>query len=566
MKFDTFLNNFELLTDAPKGMQKIRELILQLAVQGKLVSQDPKDEKASIQSKNFKIEKELLIKEKKIKKSKLSPIKPEEFPFQIPDNWEWVKIGEAMNLINGRAFKPSEWSSTGLPIIRIQNLNNHKAPFNYCDFEVDERFHVRNSDFLISWSGTPGTSFGAFIWNRGHAILNQHIFLADLFGEVYNKDYLKFAINSRLNEMIAQAHGGVGLKHITKGKLENLILSLPPLNEQERIVAKVDQLMALCDELEARQQKKHEQCILLNNAALDKLLTAPTSEEFAQYWQRICDNFDLLYDVPETVGQLRQAILQLGVQGKLVAQDINDETASTLLKKILIEKDRLVKEKKTKKFKHILTISPHEMPFNLPNRWKWVRFDTLLVFGPINGYSPNAVEYTTNVISLTLSATTSGKFNGIHSKYIDEQIDSDSYLWLEDSDILIQRGNSLKYVGIAAVYNGLSNKFIYPDLMMKVRVTEYVNVDYIHKVLNCNISRKYFQKNATGTSGSMPKINQATLRNLPIPLPPLNEQKRIVAKVDLLIALCNELEAGLVQAQTEGGKLMEAVVHHVLAE
>ncbi len=255
----------------------------------------------------------------------------------------------------------------------------------------------------------------------------------------------------------------------------------------------------------------------------------------------------------------------MAVQGKLVPQDINDEPASPLLKKIQIEKDRLVKEKKIKKFKHILAISPHEMPFNLPNRWKWVRFDTLLVFGPINGYSPNAVEYTTNVMSLTLSATTSGKFNGIHSKYIDEKIDSDSYLWLEDSDILIQRGNSLKYVGIAAVYNGRSNKFIYPDLMMKLRVTEYVNVDYIHKVLNCNISRKYFQKNATGTSGSMPKINQATLRNLLIPLPPLNEQKRIIAKVDQLMTFCDELEAGLVQAQTEAGKLMEAVVHHVLA-
>ena len=547
MKMETFLENFELLADAPNGVHKLRELILQLAVQGKLVPQNPNDKQAPIQLENLKIEKERLIRENKIKKSKTSPIKPEEIPFQIPDNWEWVRIGEAMNLINGRAFKPVEWTSSGLPIIRIQNLNNPEAPFNFCDFEVDEKFHVRNSDFLISWSGTPGTSFGAFIWNRGHAILNQHIFRADLFGEEYNNNYLKFAINSRLNEMIAQAHGGVGLKHITKGKLENLILSLPPLEEQKRIVSKVDQLMALCDQLEARQQKKHEKRIRLNNAALDKLLTAPTPEEFAQHWQRIWDNFNLLYDAPETVGQLRQAILQLAVQGKLVAQDEGDEPAAVVMEKIKGENERLVKKSKV-----FTSIKKESVPFVLPNYWEWTRLGEIaeITMGnspPGNTYNENGegvplingpVEFSKGPFGLTKKS----KFTTKPTKFC------------EEADLLIcVRGSTTGRTnvagfkacigrGVAAVHSKVYQPYInYFILSMRQQIYDL------------------------GTGSTFPSISQKHLVSFLVPLPPLKEQKRIVAKVDQLMTLCDELEAGLVQAQTEGGELMEAVVHHVLA-
>ncbi|MEZ8601608.1 MULTISPECIES: restriction endonuclease subunit S [Vibrio] len=164
-----------------------------------------------------------------------------------------VEIGKLCKLQNGKAFKPTEWSDKGLPIVRIQNLNNEEKPFNYCDFDVDKKFHIDSGDLLFSWSGTPGTSFGAFFWNRGPAILNQHIFNVLIDESLVRKDYFRLAMNAKLDEIIAQAHGGVGLQHITKGKLEAVKIPLPPLETQKQIAAvleKADQLRKDCQQME----------------------------------------------------------------------------------------------------------------------------------------------------------------------------------------------------------------------------------------------------------------------------------------------------------------------------
>lgn len=166
-----------------------------------------------------------------------------------------VPFGSVCSLQNGRAFKPEEWSASGTPIVRIQNLNDETKPFNYCDFEVEKRFHVDPGDLLFSWSGTPGTSFGAFFWNRGKGFLNQHIFRVDIDERHIDKNYLRYAINSKLDLIIDQAHGGVGLKHITKGKLEAVEIPLPPLPEQKRIAAILDKADAI--------RRKRQQAIQL---------------------------------------------------------------------------------------------------------------------------------------------------------------------------------------------------------------------------------------------------------------------------------------------------------------
>lgn len=196
--------------------------------------------------------------------------------------------------------------------------------------------------------------------------------------------------------------------------------------------------------------------------------------------------------------------------------------------------------------------------------WEWLKLGELLTFGPKNGYSPKPVDFATNTKSLTLSATTSGRFKDDCFKYIDEEIESNSHLWLEENDILIQRGNTIEYVGIGAVYKGPSHHFIFPDLMMKLRVHHNVNIDFLHLALNSKFSRTYFAENASGTSGSMPKINQYTVVNLPIPIPPLVEQKYIVEKVEQLMGLCDELEARLKKEREESQKLVEVVVKGLL--
>ena len=166
---------------------------------------------------------------------------------QLPKAWVWTRLGEICDLVNGRAFKPSEWSSEGLPIIRIQNLNDVNADFNYCNFEVEDKYVVTDGQLLFAWSGTPGTSFGAHIWNRGKAFLNQHIFKVEIDGNCIDKIFLMHLLNHNVAEYINKAHGTAGLAHITKGKFENSLISLPPFKEQCRIALKIEELFTNLD-------------------------------------------------------------------------------------------------------------------------------------------------------------------------------------------------------------------------------------------------------------------------------------------------------------------------------
>jgi type I restriction enzyme S subunit len=162
--------------------------------------------------------------------------------------WKRVRIGEALKLINGRAFKPTEWSKQGRPIVRIQNLNNPDAPFNYYDGELPAKFGLKKGDLLFAWSGTPGTSFGAHIWRGGDAWLNQHIFKVNFDEEQFDIRFLRYAINQNLNQYIAAAHGGAGLAHITKGKFEAHTIACPRPDEQKRIVAEIEKQFSRLDE------------------------------------------------------------------------------------------------------------------------------------------------------------------------------------------------------------------------------------------------------------------------------------------------------------------------------
>ena len=165
-------------------------------------------------------------------------------------SWPTKPLGGVCDLINGRAFKPSEWMSEGLPIIRIQNLNNHGKPFNMFDGKYQEKHFISDGAILLSWSGTPGTSFGCFRWFRGPALLNQHIFKVVVDEDIMDGEFFIHAVNSRLHEMIRQAHGGVGLRHITKSKLEAIQLPVPEIDEQRRIVARLKECMERIDEIE----------------------------------------------------------------------------------------------------------------------------------------------------------------------------------------------------------------------------------------------------------------------------------------------------------------------------
>ncbi|APR86257.1 Type I restriction-modification system, specificity subunit S [Minicystis rosea] len=182
--------------------------------------------------------------------------------------WPQLPIGEVCRLVNGRAFKPCDWGSVGLPIVRIQNLNDQEKPFNFYDGPVDPRHVIDSGDVLLSWSGTPGTSFGCFVWDRGRAILNQHIFRVEVNESKILKTFFAYAVNERLDEMIGLAHGGVGLRHITKGKLESIKIGVPKISVQRRVVARIRDLLDRAAEIRQLRSASLSQANRLLSAAL----------------------------------------------------------------------------------------------------------------------------------------------------------------------------------------------------------------------------------------------------------------------------------------------------------
>ena len=200
---------------------------------------------------------------------------------QLPAGWANAQIGDVCTLNNGRAFKPTEWSSRGLPIVRIQNLNNPAASFNYFEGEFDQKYHLKGGELVFAWSGTPGTSFGAHVWRNQEAVLNQHIFRVDFNSNFLDKRFFRHAINQTLDHLIGIAHGGVGLRHVTKGKFEGTSISIPPVAEQKRIADKLDSVLARVDACRDRLDRLPA----LLKRFRQSILAAATSGRLTEDWR-----------------------------------------------------------------------------------------------------------------------------------------------------------------------------------------------------------------------------------------------------------------------------------------
>jgi type I restriction enzyme S subunit len=200
---------------------------------------------------------------------------------ELPIGWSKSKIGNLCSLKNGRAFKPTEWTTSGLPIVRIQNLNNPKSSYNYFSGEPEPRYHLLGGELLFAWSGTPGTSFGAHVWRGGEAVLNQHIFRVDFDEENIDKRFFRYAINQKLDELIDVAHGGVGLRHVTKGTFEGTEVKVPPRAEQKRLADKLEAVLGRVDACRARLDRVPA----LLKRFRQSVLAAATSGKLTEQWR-----------------------------------------------------------------------------------------------------------------------------------------------------------------------------------------------------------------------------------------------------------------------------------------
>ena len=545
------------------GIQKLRELILELAVRGKLVPQDPNDEPASELLKRIEREKKRLIKDGKIKKQEsLSEVEENEKSFDIPTAWEWVKIGNIGYTQTG-----------GTPSKNDNSLFGNDVPFikpgdiypNYVDYN-NEGLSFKGVDSL-GRSAIEGSILMVCIGTIGKCNLidrmcafNQQINSISPYHKI--SDYILLALRSRYFQNTAwEKSSSTTIAILNKGKWENIGIPLPPLAEQHRIVERVNELMTLCDELEKEQTNSNTTHETLLEVLLTNLTDAKNSDDFKEAWQRIAGCFDTLFTTEYSIDKLKQTILQLAVMGKLVPQDPTDEPATELLKKIAKEKARLVKEGKIKKQAALPEIKEEEKPYELPKGWAISRLGTFTIVG--TGSTPsrdNSAYYSPPLFHWVTSGETSQDF-------IVDTNEKISSLALKETNVSIYPKGSL----IIAMYGQGKTRGQVSELMIEAGTNQacaavvFINMEEEHRrYVKYFFKKAYDELRSRSAGGAQPNLNLGKVANTVIPIPPLAEQHRIVTKINELFALCDSLKEGIQKAQKIQNVLAEEIVRRIV--
>ncbi len=536
--------HFDIAVETPDGIGKLRKLILTLAMQGKLVPQDPNDQPASELLKEIEAEKKRLVKEGKIKEQKqLPPIKEEEIPYVLPGNWEWIRISDS-------------YYSIGAKNNQLQT-KDYKQSGSFPIIDQGKTFIAGYSDDSekILRVGAPVVIFGDHTKNIKYVDFD---FIIGADGVKVLKPYT--SILSKFFYFVIRSyvipHRGYA-RHF--GLLNENLLPVPPHAEQKRIVAKIDQLMSLCDKLEAQRNERDRKRLTVHASAVSGLLNAPDKPAFNRSWSFITRHFSELYSVTENVAELKKAILQLAVMGKLVQQDPNDQPASELLEDIESEKKRLVKEGKIKEQKPLPPIKEEDMPYRLPRGWEWVRLAHIGEVNPRNSFQD---EKLAGFVPMTLISADYGVPPTFETRKWHEI--KKGYTHFADGDAAVAKITPCFENGKACVFQGLPNGIGAGTTELHVFRNTFGRVfpPYLLSYLKNPMYVKRGISKMTGSAGQK-RVPAEYFSLNPFPLPPLAEQKRIVAKIDQLMALCDKLDARLSSASAKRTAILDAVLARV---
>lgn len=506
------------------GVKKLRELILELAVCGKLVQQQHDyDEPAHLLIERLFREKERLVKDEGLKTRASIEFSEEDQFLRIPKSWGTVRLGNLAKFIDYRGKTPTKIDS-GVRLITAKNVK-----FGYISLEPQEfisedeyetwmtRGFPKKGDLLFTPEAPLG-NIAIIDLKEKFALAQRAICIQCHLSEM--SDYLKILMMSPpFQKLLVQKATGTTAKGIKASVLKEILISLPPVEEQQRIVTKVDELMALCDQLEQQTESSIDTHKTLVEVLLTTLTNSTDTDELVQNWARVSEHFDTLFTTEHSIVQLKRTVLQLAMMGKLV--DFGNFEVKTIKQ--------------------------------------------LLCFGPRNGFSPKEAPTPTNCKVLKLGATSYGYLDLEQSKFVDVEVESESHLWLKEGDILVQRGNSATFVGSNVIVDKDYSGYIYPDLMMKLRTNDLIVPEYLSLALSSSSSRESMWSQMTGTSGTMPKISKKVVEGVSIPVPADKQvQIEIVKEVNRIYLIIDSLRLKLKQSHMTQIYLADAFVAELL--
>jgi|GEM_PF-447238 type I restriction enzyme S subunit len=578
MNAELLLAHYDRISDAPDAVARLRKFVLDLAVRGKLV--EPTQGRLFVSKLIREIKKETAERAEHGAKSpqlQFQEIAREDAPFRVPPSWTWIRFGcLVIGADAGWSPKAENFPRVGenWGVLKVSAVSwNRFLPSENKQLlpgiAPPEAAQVHKGDFLISRANTSELVAKSVVVE----IEPKNLILSDKIVRLKisrscNMKFLNMVNNHAgyARAYYAEEASGTSLsmKNVSRSVIYNLMVPLPSMEEQDRIIAKVDELMALCDRLEAAQREQETRREQLTASAHHHLNNGEDAEELRTHIQFFIGHLPRLTKRPDQIKQLRQTILNLAVRGKLLPQDPNDESARIQLKRIQDEKLRMFKDGIIRKEHPVSAIAKDQAPFTIPDSWEWIRIGAASLFTDY-GTSVKSDHAENGVPVLKMGDIQEGKVLLGGQKKVSSQIDDLPQLFLKRFDLLYNRTNSAELVGKTGIYMGDDDSYTFASYLIRIRFqNELTNAVFINLAMNAQYFRTTQILPELQQQCGQANVNGTKLRSMLVPLAPLAEQHRIVAKVSELMALCDQSEASLTTAQTETSRLLESVLHAAL--
>lgn len=562
------LSAFDSVADAPEGIKRLRELVLQLAIRGKLVTQDPADEPASVLLDRIAKEKACLVAEGKARKDRAAPKHLDPPPFEIPSGWAWTTT-TALGFVNPRnnASDATAVSFAPMPVVPV-DFRERLKPESRLWGEIKKGYtHVADGDVVVA-KITPcfqneKSCVMEGLMNGIGAGTTELMVLRPVAGLVNPRYLLAFYKSPEfIHGGIATMTGTAGQQRVAGEYFAYRPLPLPPLSEQHRIVARVDELMGLLDRLDAAHRMRSTTRVAARDAALASLREASSPDEVEAGWNRVAGRLGDFCVMPEDVKPLRLIVLELAVRGRLVEQDKSDESAEHLLARVTAQRAADVRPGKRNA---IVLVPTNEQPHRVPFGWAWCRVADVgeVKLGrqrsPENHLGPHMVPY------LRVANVHEARLDLSDVKTMNFTPEEQKTFALQPGDVLLNEGQSRELVGRPAIYRGEVPGACFQNTLLRFRTFECVLPEFALIVFRrCMHTGRFVS--ASQQTTNIAHLSAGRLAPVEFPLPPLAEQRRIVAKVDELMGILERLEVKLREVQQTQAAFSAAAVHYLDAD